>query len=90
MLHDAAQSDIAGSEQAHRWPAGWPIALFAVLAALNFTVYRSALAGEFLSDDYGYIVTSMYTSELSRESVLAIIDPMGPAKLYTANYAPVP
>lgn len=89
MLHDAAQSDIAGSEQAHRWPAGWPIALFAVLAALNFTVYRSALAGEFLSDDYGYIVTSMYTSELSRESVLAIIDPMGPAKLYTANYAPV-
>ncbi len=89
MQHDAAQPDRGGFGATRPWPAGWPLVLFAMLAALNFTVYRSALSGEFLSDDYGYIVTSMYTSELTTESILSIIDPTGPARLYTANYAPV-
>ena len=83
-------SDVPAPQPTPRaWPAGWPLLLFACFLALVFILYRPSLGGEFLSDDYGYIVTNSYTEDLSRENVLSIIDPRAPAKLYTSNYAPV-
>ena len=87
MVHDAEEARAAGAEGG--WPAVWPLLLFALSAAIVLILYRSCLGGEFLSDDYGYIVTNPYTAELSRENVLAIVHPAGQAKFYTANYAPV-
>jgi hypothetical protein len=83
------EAEAAPERLAAGWPAAWPILLFAGIAVLLLVVYRHALQGEFVSDDVGYIVTNPYTSALSRENVLAILDPWGHAKLYTANYAPV-
>jgi tetratricopeptide (TPR) repeat protein len=57
--------------------------------ALCILIYRPALEGRFLSDDYGYIVTNEYTSDLSHEHVAEIVDPRGSAKFYTGNYAPI-
>jgi len=71
------------------WPTAWPILLFGAFAALSVFVYSGGLQGAFVSDDYGYIVTSPYTRSLSAESVAEILDPWGQAKEYTANYAPV-
>ena len=63
--------------------------VFAAFVASLLFVYRAALHGPFLSDDFGYIVSNPYTSALSWENLRAIADPLGPARLYTANYAPV-
>ena len=71
------------------WPTAWPILLFGAFAALSIFVYSGGLHGAFVSDDYGYIVTSPYTRSLSAESVAEILDPWGQAKEYTVNYAPV-
>jgi hypothetical protein len=60
--------------------------VFAVAALL---LYRGALQGPLLSDDHGYITTNPFTASLSMENVVAIFDPWGDAKLYTANYAPI-
>jgi hypothetical protein len=70
-------------------PAGRWLLLFTAFAAVAFLVYRAALHGPFLSDDFGYIVTNPYTSGLGPANLRAILDPFGPARLYTANYAPV-
>jgi hypothetical protein len=70
MVHDAEEARAAGAEGG--WPAVWPLLLFALFAAIVLILYRSCLGGEFLSDDYGYIVTNPYTAELSRENVLAM------------------
>jgi len=69
--------------------AARPLLLFATFAAISLLVYRAALHGPFLSDDFGYIVANPYTSGLRWENLRAIFDPFGPARLYTANYAPV-
>ena len=71
------------------WPARWPLWLFAGYAALALALYWPALAGPFVSDDFAYLVTHPYTTPLSLENVLAILDPFGPAKLHAANYAPI-
>ncbi len=71
------------------WPRGGPLLLFAALAALSLGVYRPALHGPFVSDDFGYIVASPYTSSLGAEQLVEILDPRGQARLFTANYAPV-
>ena len=71
------------------WPKAWPLVAFLGFALLALAIYRGALAGPFISDDLGYIVTHPYTEELSAENLRAIFDPFGPAKLYAANYAPI-
>ncbi|HVN36950.1 MAG TPA: hypothetical protein VMW19_02095 [Myxococcota bacterium] len=71
------------------WPARWPLWLFAGYAALALALYWPALEGPFVSDDFAYLVTHPYTTPLSWQNVLAILDPFGPAKLYAANYAPI-
>jgi hypothetical protein len=70
-------------------PVARLLLVFAVFAAVSLLVYRAALHGPFLSDDFGYIVTNPYTSGIRWENLRAIFDPLGPARLYTANYAPV-
>jgi hypothetical protein len=70
-------------------PGYWPLLVFAGFALLDYWIYRAALGGPFFSDDFGYIVTSPYTRELSVSAIAAIFDPFGAASLYTANYAPV-
>jgi hypothetical protein len=59
-------------------PAALPLLLFAVFAAVSLVVYRSALHGPFLSDDFGYIVSNPYTSGLGWANLRAILDPFGP------------
>ena len=59
---------------------------FAVVAA---GLYSPAFTGPFISDDFGYIVSHPYTETLDAESLREMFDPFGPAKLYTASYAPV-
>jgi hypothetical protein len=70
-------------------PAARPLLLFSAFAAVSLLVYRAALHGPFLSDDFGYIVSNPYTSGLGWANLRAILDPFSPARLYTANYAPV-
>ncbi|HTF35315.1 MAG TPA: hypothetical protein VK714_16650 [Myxococcota bacterium] len=62
----------------------WPL-----FAALALAVYWPSLRGEFLSDDYGYIVTNPYVHKLTLENLRVLLDPFGPATAYTANYAPI-
>jgi hypothetical protein len=64
-------------------------ALWAGFAVIAASIYSAALDAPFLSDDFGYIVSHPYTESLDEESLRAVFDPWGPAKLYTANYAPM-
>jgi protein O-mannosyl-transferase len=71
------------------WPRAWPLLAFGALFALGLALYWRALSAPFVSDDIGYLVSHPYTAPLSWANLRAILDPTGPAKLYTANYAPV-
>ena len=53
------------------WPKAWPLLAFLGFSLLALAIYRGALAGPFISDDLGYIVTHPYTEELSAEKVRA-------------------
>ena len=77
-----------GPRLAPDWPRAWPVLLLAALMALGLFVYRGALNGPFLSDDHGYLTANPYTAELSAENLVAMVDPFGPARFFTANYAP--
>jgi hypothetical protein len=74
---------------AQRWPPAWPLMAFLGFAALALFVYRDALHGPFVSDDVGYIAANPYTASLTAANVVAMLDPLGDARLHTANYAPV-
>ncbi len=63
--------------------------VFCGFAVLTLAVYRGALHGELVSDDFGYLDSHPYTADLSTSNVLAILDPFGAARLYAADYAPV-
>ena len=62
---------------------------FGALLALLAGIYAPALSGPFVSDDFGYFVAHPYTASLDLENAGAILDPTGPAKFFTGNYAPV-
>ncbi len=70
-------------------PRAFAVLLFAAFAGSAIAVYRPALAGPFLSDDFGYIAANPYTASLAPGNVVRMLDPTGPARLHTANYAPV-
>ena len=78
----------AGSPAASRPALAWT-ALFAAFAAVALVVYRPALSGAFVADDFGYIVANPYVRDLSWQTLLALLDPWGAPALYTANWAPV-
>jgi tetratricopeptide (TPR) repeat protein len=58
------------------------------LLGLAVAILQPALSGPFVSDDHLY-VNHPYTAELSVATLAEILDPLGPAKLHTANYEPV-
>ncbi len=58
------------------------------MLGLALAILQPALSGPFLSDDHLY-VNHPYTAELSLGNLAATLDPLGPAKLHTANYEPV-
>jgi len=60
--------------------------VFAVVALL---VYRDALDGPFVSDDIPYLTMNPHVQGLSRENVIAILDPWGPVVPLAANYSPL-
>ena len=59
---------------------------FMVVALL---VYREAFDGPFVSDDGPYLTLNPHVQELSRENLIAILDPSGPVVPLAANYSPV-
>jgi hypothetical protein len=85
-----AQAEPAGPPaQRAAGPAARALLVFFGFAAAALFVYRAALHGPFLSDDFGYIGTNPYTRSLEWANLRAIFDPFGAARLYTANYAPI-
>ena len=78
-----------GAPPAPPWPRWWPIGLFAAFAAVATGLYHPALRGPFLFDDVIYLVSHPYTETLSVANVVAILDPFGHARFYSANYEPV-
>jgi len=67
---------------------GWALLLAAFLGAA-LSVYRPALDGPFLSDDFHYVRDNAYIHELSAENLLILFDPLGPATITIVNYSPV-
>jgi len=59
---------------------------FLVVALL---VYRGALDGPFVSDDVPYITMNPHVQGLSRQNLVAILDPGGPVVPLAANYSPL-
>jgi len=70
-------------------PARRLAALFLGYALVALAVYAPALHGAFVSDDVGYLLWNPWIHEVNAANLRAILDPMGPAAAYTANYAPV-
>lgn len=85
---DDAGLRVAGAPVARR-PVLAVLALVALFAGVAVWQVAPALDGEFLSDDYLYIVNNAYVHELSWANVRAILDPDGQPTAYTLNYAPV-
>jgi hypothetical protein len=65
------------------------LALALVFLSLALWLSAPTFDGEFLSDDYIYIVNNAYVHGLSWENVRVLLDPWGPPTVYTLNYAPV-
>lgn len=86
---EATATATTPKEEPFRWPRWGSFALYGAFAVVAVVVYHGALRGPAMFDDFIYLVSNPYTESLSRENALAILDPWGPAKLYTANYAPV-
>ncbi|MGH0031855.1 MAG: hypothetical protein ACQGVC_18860 [Myxococcota bacterium] len=85
----AATPEREPAETGAAWPPWGSLALYASFAALATAVYHGALYGPALFDVVIYLVSNPYTESLDGESILAILDPFGPSKFFTANYAPV-
>ncbi len=81
-----AGPDAAG--RARLGPGGWALLLAAFLGAA-LSVYRPALEGPFVSDDFHYVANNPYIHELGFENLVALADPFGPATRWVVNYAPL-
>ncbi|TDJ17181.1 MAG: hypothetical protein E2O69_09070 [Deltaproteobacteria bacterium] len=69
-------------------PAMWGILLSLFIGAA-LVVYRPALQGPFVSDDFHYVQYNSYIHELSGENLWVLLDPTGPATIAIVNYSPV-
>ena len=72
-----------------RLPARTWLGLAVGFVAVSLWLAWPHIHGEFLSDDYFYIVNNLYVHGLSWENVRALLHPFGPPTIYTLNYAPV-
>lgn len=86
---DSTRVRAPGAGREAGWPSWWPLALFGAYALLALVLYQGALRGPDLFDDVIYLVSHPYTDRLSIANLIEILNPWGPAKLYSANYAPV-
>ncbi len=86
---DSTRVRAPGAGRETGWPSWWPLALFAAYTLLALGLYQGALRGPDLFDDVIYLVSHPYTDRLSIANLIEILNPWGPAKLYSANYAPV-
>ena len=68
---------------------GRPLLLGAAFLAVAFAIYAPALDGKFISDDGHYVAQNPYIHDLSRENVIAILNPGSVVALVVENYAPV-
>lgn len=68
---------------------GGILALAALFVVVALWQVAPAFDGEFISDDYLYIVNNVYVHGLSWENVRVLLDPQGQPTAYTLNYAPV-
>jgi len=66
-----------------------PALAWVASCAVLLVLYAPALRGEFVSDDYGFVVNNPWVREPSFERVLEILDPWGDAAEFAANWAPV-
>ncbi len=82
---------LAGASAAleRREGAALSAALWLAYFVLALLLYAPALSGQFVSDDFGYIVNNPYVTEPSFDRVLAILAPNGPVTESVANWAPV-
>jgi hypothetical protein len=64
-------------------------ALFGTFALMSFALLQPALHGEFINDDFVYIINHPYVNPLNAENLIEILDPFGAAMLHGVNYAPV-
>jgi hypothetical protein len=83
------------SESATNAPLGpppgarWFAALAGAFALLGVFVYRGALGGPLVSDDYGYLANHPYLAMISLAGLADIWNPWGQSRYFAANYAPV-
>jgi hypothetical protein len=67
-----------------------PWLLFVSFAAIGLALYRSALPGPFVSDDFAYVSHNPYLGMPAFELLRAALDPQGDLRFYAmGNYAPV-
>jgi len=69
------------------WRVG--LGLFALAVGLAAGLYRAALDGPFVSDDYGYVAHNPLVHRLALENLGPIFDPQGAGVAQTVNYAPL-
>ncbi len=69
------------------WRLG--LGLFAIGLVVTGLVYRAALDGPFVSDDYGYVAHNPLAHGLALENLGPIFDPHGAGVAQTVNYAPL-
>ena len=63
--------------------------VFAVFLGVLLLVYAPALDGGFISDDSHYVSDNPYLQELSRDNLIAILDPTSVVARHVENYAPL-
>jgi hypothetical protein len=69
--------------------AAQAFAILLVFLVVSLIVYREALDGPFVSDDVPYLTMNPHVQGLSRENIIAILDPAGPVVPLAANYSPL-
>ena len=65
------------------------LATLLVFLVVALVVYREALDGPFVSDDVPYLTLNPHVQGLSRENLVAILDPGGAVVPLAANYSPL-
>ncbi len=70
-------------------PSWWLPGVLAGFVLLGVALYRGALTGPLISDDYGYLVSHPYLAAVTLEGLLDIWNPWGQARYFAANFAPV-
>ena len=84
-------STVTAGSPAPRGALTWRLGLglFAIGIVVSGFVYRAALDGPFVSDDYGYVAHNPLAHGLALENLWPIFDPQGAGVAQTVNYAPL-